>query len=118
MIDRAGRSYVIRADGTRATNNEKKNTARPPGYEIDAWARLSQSEKEKIRRDLEIKIKGDVPKAPHMRIGNDEDLGTGGASSSAGVAINEKTLDTCTGVIDACSPWKQPHDITDFWLKA
>jgi hypothetical protein len=45
MIDRAGRSYLIRADGTRATKDEKKNAARPLGYEIDAWARLPQNEK-------------------------------------------------------------------------
>jgi hypothetical protein len=115
MIDRAGRSYAIRADGTRANSDKKQNSARPLGYEVEIWARLSQSEKDKIRRDLEIKMKGDIPKAPHKRIGHEEDLGTGGASSSAGVAAHTKIMETCTGVIDACSPWKQPSDISDFY---
>jgi hypothetical protein len=115
MIDKAGRTYLIRADGTRASNNEKRNNSRPLGYQIDEWARLSNKEKDRIRDDIARKVKGDIPKAPHMRLVNGEDLGTGGASSSAGAAVQSFMRDSCTGVIDSRIPWKQPCDISDFY---
>jgi hypothetical protein len=115
MIDTAGRTYPIRADGTKASNNEKRNNSRPLGYQIETRSRLTNKEKDKIRDDIKRKIKGDVPKAAHMRISEDEHLGTGGASSSAGVALHSASRECCTGDIDSKIPWKPPYDISDFY---
>jgi hypothetical protein len=111
MIDKAGKAYTIRADGTRKTSD----ASRPLGYEINLWSKLSKDEKKKIKEDIESRLVGSVPKAPHLRIGEDEDLGTGGASGSAGVAQQSSVKHACTGVIDSFEPWKQPIDIGDFY---
>jgi hypothetical protein len=89
MIDKAGKAYSIRADGTRKTSA----SSMPLGYEINTWSKLSKDEARKIREDVSNLLGGDVPKAPHLRIGDNEDLGTGGASGSAGVA--EQSIEAC-----------------------